>query len=674
MAEVNEQVAEMKPPETMRVKVDEQTRRELELSKLTAPIRLKLDDEQKLSVIGVITDEMEKIKSEYAEREYFDNDERSRYTYETKQEYTDFPIESASNRKIGVTTFTVDIITSKAKRQTLTANPVILLEKQENIPDETLRNHEDWLDYTLRNDVKLEDLDTIAYRMATLQGAAVVKVPFVREIEYKTFKEAYQPNLEDIARFEKSYARQILNRQSMEYKRYQELRRGTPIVVEVEEEVVTEHRVAPYRVPLDKFFARLTIKDLRKHRVIAERMDYSWVDIRSRQATGYYDSDAVDELKSRYDTEVQGSGAVDKPYDKRDYAVYESIVKLDLEDEGKYKRYIITFDEDTKIILRAVHYPSNHGLVHYVVYNAIPRDDSWLGYSMYERLKDTSEVLNAFVNATINEFTLKHKRIILTDGKASELGRKTIDDLSVLQFEKGSQFVPMSFQTVAGDRISFMSYIQTLGELISGVSAGLMSGRETPGDPRAPASKTAMKLQESNARVEDIVMNLQKGDEALAEQVDKLYQQYGEYSNGRVVYWQGGQERAYGKDIFDGKVRYVCHGSRLSFDRSIDLQIIIQTIQFLAQFYPEVLNDAKARYELLNSALNSSQGSVERKKDVLLEPVKIQIEAREALLKKFEEIKSQGGASPADEKAMLELAQLAQMPMKPPEAGQGEQR
>ena len=636
----------------------------------TSPIRIKLDDAQKLEMTGLITREMEKIKTEYTAAGYFEHDVQSKATYQGDREKTDFPFDDASNRRILLTTLTTDIVVSKAKRQTLTANPVMLLEKEEEMPEQDLRNREDLLDFRLRNDIKLEDLDTIVYRMACLQGAAVVKVPFAHETEWQTFKDTYNPTLADIGRFEKDYEAELTNKDSEALKLWKRLKNGEIIETVSDQETIIKHAPKPYRVPLNKFFARLSIKDFSKHRVIAEEFDYTWPDIHAR-STGrspYYDSDAVEELKLKYTAGKDKE--IDKPYDQRDYHICEAIVKIDLKNEGKYKRYVVTFDADTNIILRAIHYPYNHNKVFYIVYNALPRDDSWMGYAFYDRLKDVEEVMGAFTNSAINEFTASHSPVVLTDDTKFAGGRLTMteDGIKVLKFEKGTQFVPMTFERSGADRIGFMAWIQGLGELITGVSAALMSGRETPQDPRAPASKTAMKLQESNARVEDMVMNLQKGDEALAEQVDKLYYQYPDNESDTVQYFRAGQEKKeIGRDVYTKKVRYVCHGSRLSFDRSIDLQIAMQTSQFLMQMFPEVMQDANARFELLNIILNSSQGSVERNKDTFLKPMKNIIDARKAIQEKFKEIKEKGQSTPEDEKQMSELMKAAQMT--PPQQG-----
>jgi hypothetical protein len=626
--------------------------------KKVSAIRVKLDEQEKQDIIRLIEDEMTTIVNEYDEIEYYDRLQKSVDEYEGAKETIDFPFASASNRKLLLVTFTVDIVASKGKRQTLTATPVILLEREEEISDADLRDREDYLDFILRKDIKLDELDTIVYRMACLQGSAVVKVPYCYEEDYIVKETTYEPG--NIRKFEQKYAKELLNSDSKENRYWARLRDGETITFQEEETQVIFNGVRPYRVDLNKFYARPKIRDFRKHRVIAEQMDFTWADIEQRLNSGYYDEDAVLELEERNGDD----------YFKKDYRIYEAIVVTKI--KGKTRRYVITFDDTTKIILRSIHYPYGHNKIFYVVYTAIPRDDRWLGYGFNERLADVVSIANSFVNSAINEFTLAHTPVILTDDKEFEGERKTIENLSVLPFTKGSQFTPLKFEYSSMDRIQFLQWIIGFGEIISGVSASLMSGRETPADPRAPAAKTAMKLQESNARIEDVVMNLQKGDEQLAEQVDSLYYQYINTEDRFNYTVQNRRELV--REIFTKRVRYVCHGSRLSFDKALDLQIAMQTTEYISKFYPEIWQNYDAKFTLLNIIINNSQGSIERNKDVILKPLKDIIDLQK-LVRKMKQAMPSGGLAGFSPGGLPEPGaipgQIQEVPEQLPEAGLG---
>jgi hypothetical protein len=586
-------------------------------------IKVPLNATEELDLIKLIEEEMAKIVQEYEEAEFHDrNIDKPTKEYEGFKEYSNFPVKDASNKKLLLTTYTIDIITAKGKRQTMTADPLVLLEMLEDIKTADLRNREDLLDHRLRNDVKLEELISVVYRMACLQGAAVVKIPYAHEVEYFTSKVTYQPSKADIAKYLERYAEDMVDPESKEYKDWEKLEAGETVTKEDEEPQITKHGAYPYRIPLEKFWARLSIKDFARHRVIAEQMDFTWADIDRRAEMGYYDEKKVEDLKKK--------GGED--YFKNDYKIYEAIVLTDLKKKGKFRRYVVTFDSEHKIILRVIHYPYRHNKIFYIVYNAIPKDDSWLGYSLFERTEDVAAMANSFVNSAINEFTLAHTPTVLTNDMKFDGSQYTLvqNRINVLKFKQGSTATPMKMEYSSMDRVAFLNWISTMLELITGVSGSLFSGRETPTDPRAPAAKTAMKLRESNMRVEDIVINLQKADEALAEQVEKIYLQYPEKEGQETFeYYRNNKKLEVKKEIIEKNVRYVMQGSRLSFDKNSDLQIVMMAIQYMAAYYPDILKDPAVRHTLLKGFLDNAGGSVEKNKAIFLKTLEQQVRIKE---------------------------------------------
>jgi hypothetical protein len=430
-------------------------------------------------------------------------------------------------------------------------------------------------------------------------------------------------------KFEANYAGKLDDGEDKYVNIWNKLQSGQDVTVEEEQEIVRVHGPAPYIVDLKDFYARLKIKDLYRHTVIGEHLDMTWIDIDSRKNQNYYDSKAVDELENKDK----------KEFANKDYRIREDIVMFDLKEDGKIRRFIVTYDEETKIILRCIYYPYRHGKIHFVIYNAIPRKDSWLGYSFTKRMEDVCAIANAFVNSAINEFTLGHTPVVLTDDENFQGGRITIENLSVLRFKTGSKFQPMVFQPASMDRVAFLNWVVNFTELLTGVSASLMSGAETPSDPRAPYAKSALKFKSSAMRVEDVVHEMQKGDAELAEQCDKIYYQFPAKDEDAIEYYKGTDKHSINIDVFDKNVRYVMQGSRLSFDKSQDLQVAMTTGAYIMQFHPEVWRDPEARYELLSIVLNSSEGSVEKKKDAIIKPLREYIDAMRKIKEKQQEAK-----------------------------------
>jgi hypothetical protein len=216
------------------------------------------------------------------------------------------------------------------------------------------------------------------------------------------------------------------------------------------------------------------------------------------------------------------------------------------------------------------------------------------------------------------------------------------DDINVIKFNKGTVFSQIKFDTVGYERVSLLNWINNFEALITGVDPMLASGAQTPDDPRAPASKTAIKKQSSNIRIEDIIITLQKADAELAEQVESIYFQYYADDNGTIKYFDGKTTFELNRDMLSVPVRYVCHGSSLSFSKALDQQLALYTTDYVSKYYPEVWQDIEARRTILGIYLQNAGGSVEKNKDAILKPLDRQLEAKKAMLKVIDQLRQKG--------------------------------
>lgn len=620
---------------------------ESETGRTDSSIRLNLTDDERGEFITLIKEELRKIIAEYSEAEYFDKIEKADNEYEGIKEATDFPFTDASNRKLLLTTMLIEIVSTTARRQTCFPSPMVLLEKEEEIDETALRDREDSLDYQLRKDIDYEPFSLVNYQTACKYGASVTAIELDNDVETFLYRETYtQANID---KFTKKYAKKLFTPDSKEFREWQRILAGESIT-KIENEVTEVYYGPKLRiVPLNKFFARLKIKEFRRHRVIAEQMDFVWMDIERRMETGFYDEDAVIDLKMK-----------NPDYEKGDYKIYQAIVKKYY--KGRLGRFVITFDDRTEIILRAIFYPYKHNKVYYVSCCAFPKTNSWLGYSFTERLADMTEIANAFLNSAINEFTLGHMPTILCDDPEFDGSRTTIQNLSVLTFKKGTQFTPLKFEYTSMDRVQFMSWIQNFSELIIGVSASLMSGRETPGDPRAPASKTALKYQASSLRIEDIISSLQRADIEIIEQIDKLSEQYLIGEDG-LKYWTNNEEKVIPAETFNKKIRYIMHGTRLSFDKRIDFQIATQIMEILKNNFPDLWQDIEVRFRILSIMLNNLGGAVGKNKKYIIAPMKQKIDMKnqmETMVKNIKQKIASGEQLTPEEQAIAQRLQQMQ--------------
>jgi hypothetical protein len=94
------------------------------------------------------------------------------------------------------------------------------------------------------------------------------------------------------------------------------------------------------------------------------------------------------------------------------------------------------------------------------------------------------------------------------------------------------------------------------------------------------------------------------------------------------------------KPYFDGD--YVCHGSTLSFNPEQDNQLILMFDEWLSKSIPMIKQDPNYNYTMANALINNAGGSIKKNKDILLKPLKDQLDLEQATSKIILEIKAEG--------------------------------
>jgi len=599
-------------------------------------IHLKLTEEQEQQVIQDIETELARIQQERDENDLEEKWQEELNLYEGVVEPKDFPWEDCANYHIPITAYHVDVITIKSKKHTLSAKPIILLESEIDV-EQNLRNREDFIDFKLRKEVGIEDLISTVYRYAVIQGTSWVKVPIDKRLEPICYMEEYKPIPEDIQRYKfESRFRPESERQ----KNLEKLLNGESIYVRVDTYQELYFAPKPYRVPIEDLYVRPSIKDLLSQRLIAEKLKFTWNDIQYRIDIGYYDKDKIEKIK-------QEKG---EKYFEGDYTFYECILYSDIEKKGQFKRYVFTIEDSTRTIVRAILYPYKHGKIYYVPYYAIPRDDSIYGYSIPEKIKDLNKIINNLWNSTFDIISMHVNPPKQVSDKNIDLNSINWGPGAIVPTLKGLDTFRLLIPDLRGtDAMNLIPLAERFTEFASGVSAG-MSGQETLLDPRSPASKTAMLLRESNIRIEDIIKELQKGNSKLAEQIEKLY-------------WQYKPEEFQGKNINpDVKVRYIPHGLSLEVNKEMELSALINFMSTILPLFPEIAQNPEARKIIIEAYIDALGGTIEKKKDKLLAPLKqLQGQNQNQLQQQIDAITEeliQQGASPEEvQEAINELMQ-----------------
>lgn len=585
-------------------------------------------DDQKKEVSQLIEDEMELIKTELESEGFFDSVQSCKENYEAAHNADANALSGGYDIRIPLQKILVDILVSRTLRQTFQADPIVLMEKEGDLKDDDLHTRENKLDFTMRNQVRYEELAASIYEHAIYEPVCITKTYECHEEEEITRVETYAP--EDIKRFESEYAAALVDSASEEFTQWQRLQAGQTVTVPVTETKVLYSGPRVYRVDNDKFFARPRIKDFRKQRVHGEQMDYTWADIEMRVNNKSYgwDSGAVEAIKKAYGDD----------YRKAVIPFYEMVTQYAKEKDGKTRRYIVTIESKTREIVKAVLYTNEE--MCYTAHSVCPKDDSWIGESMLPLINDLIDIVNANLNYMLYSNDLGHTPVIMASDpeaitrRAIELGL-----VNVIPFQKDTTFQSVTLTDPGFDRINFINVIMDLISLLSGIDPQLLSGAETPNDPRAPAAKTAMKMQVTNMRIEDKILRLQYGDVQVCEKVEKILAS----TVDSLDYWNKGIQVSVPREAYKSPVRYVMHGSKMTFSRQMDLQLVMQFVEILERKYPGLWADYEVKRDVLNIIINDMGGSVRKSKDKITARLDAYIE----ITKKVEALKKlmggQGG-------------------------------
>ena len=461
----------------------------------------------------------------------------------------------------------VDIIAIKGLRQSVGVHPVIQMDAGDEFEDpNALTDREDRLDDVLLKELKLDKLlKGGVYREAATQGASFVKICHTKIEENATYNMSYAP--EDIEQYRIDAVEKHKHDEETIFNNLNQLQSGENVLVKVSEKRIVYYGPKAYRVPIENLYARPDIKELERQRLVAEKLFYTWKDIQERIDTGYFREEAIAQIRGE-----------NEDYFMKDYELYECILYAKLDD--KFRRYVITYEPDSKAILRAIHYPYEHGKIYYIPYYIKERDDSLYGYSIVDMLADSNDYINDLLNSLLDRSSLDNNPVLRVPAKA-KLGAYKWGPNSWIPADESIDVLSAQNRTVDDARL--IGIMKSFAETIDGVSADILSGGTSTLDPTGPAVKDAMQKNESNFRIEDYIISLQTGNELLAEQVEALKKQYPyKIENNQIVQVQLQQ-------IDNVPVRYIAHGTMLSINKSMQLALIKDYIMLIANLAPEVL-------------------------------------------------------------------------------------
>ncbi len=458
----------------------------------------------------------------------------------------DFPWQDSSNLFVPITEIHLNNLHASA-RQTLLKADSIAYVRQIGFQGsaDSAAKAEKFLNYKCTQEIPLVDrlnqLTWATFRDGTAIAQiqwAIKKEPVSTIIDFKEAKEFLSvfPDAESAGMSDTQYAK-VLDK----------LNSGKPASLVVTKDQVTYRGPSVTPVQLSDFLmspmtstrtdmARLVGKrfEMMESDLLMAEEQWGWQNmsrVLKRQQTGLQDLSTT--LKDSIE------GIYRKQSEHGAYVLVDGIHRIDLDGDGIAEKYLFVFHPETKALIDFRYYPYIHGRDCFVPVRAKKRPGRFLGRGVCQMLDDLNSEINTQHNQRIDSRTIS-----------------TVPTFKALNTAKGSlgfdptrpqtRFRPGGIiwlntmadveqfkitQTDMGETLQEESTLFSLADQLTG-SSQLRSGKETKADPRAPAAKVNMLLNQSNIRMDDYFEEIagsaidNEGFNAILTQIMELYYQF----------------------------------------------------------------------------------------------------------------------------------------------------
>lgn len=519
-----------------------------------------------------------------------------------------------SNMFIAVIQMVCDILLEKEKKRTFTTPTMTLKPDYSYKTDkiERIGRVQKWMDCRVKADIEPLDDWTMAYSDSNKYGCGTLKLTYEYSSEVQRVLEVYDIDKKELERFVGDFEHQkedpIFNQLLSDFT--YRLENGIMDSIEcwVEKTVITKNAPTLRRVDIHNLYRDCIVNDLESQSILPEKIpDLTWKDINDYVDCGYLDKSVISRLKKKYK----------KKCDEMMFNAWESLYRYRIKD--KYVLCVFTYvEEDEPVLGRARVFPYITNKPNYIIYQIKPRSDRSYGDGMPKLLKNTNLMLNTVWNQEIDSATMRNLPLTFAKKGSFDPGEKCIDAGIIYWMNQVPADNVRVFHPGGGgtEFINIVSRIERYMEWISGVSA-YMSGRESPLDPNAPASKAYMLLQEANIRINAYITNLDKANKQLFAQMKLLYYQY---FDKRISYFEPGQNPQFiSRSDIALNFEFVPTLSDITINQALEREENLMAGKFLLAM-PMVNQNPMAVRKIIEIILKSSGRDWEKYTDVLLPP------------------------------------------------------
>jgi hypothetical protein len=584
-------------------------------------IYAKFTPEQQEEIKTLIEKEMRRYRNIFEADGFYDKVDKCKEKFNASHDDDSSTVISGDyNIKIPIQKLIVRTLVDRAIRQMFQANPLVLMEREGPMSEDDLHVRQNKLDFVLRNQLRFEELCRSIFEHAIYEPVCITETLDFYDVEqYSTTIETYEPTPEGISRFEKDFG-MVNDEESLEFKNRVMLQSGQPVTVPVTGPKVIYDGPKVSRIENDKFFADPRQKDFRKMRVHGKQVDFTWAEIEMRSNSEKYnwDKDAVEKIKKTWGEDFKN----------KTIPFFEMVILYDKDKNDKIRRYTVTMEAKSREIVRTVIYTNEE--MQNTSHSVNPSDDSWIGESLLDMINELCDMIMAKFNYMLYSDDLAHTPVIATDDPNS-VTRKAIDlgVVNIIPAPKGTAFTQLTFGNTGYDRMGLLQTLFDMVYMLSGVNVPALSGNTQAKDPRAGVGKQALAQQVTNLRIEDMVTRLLYGIAQVVEKVEKIMIR----NTDKLDYWDGEKEIKVNKTIYGSPVRYVMHGSKLSFNPEMDIECIMKWLQICQGLSPATLAIDEVRRDILAIVTQDIGGSIAKHKEKIIGYMDAYIKVKQAMQK-----------------------------------------
>lgn len=603
--------------------------------------KLELDDEQRERLTKELINHIKNLKEERQTKGLESVWTKCQNQYDGVMEDNS---DAQFNCHMQTTKIKTDAVVRAAKRAFLDADPMFSSKPRPEMAKELgeradviAQKQQDWLDYQFDEGIDIAEPLELALYSAAIKVVGILKMPWKHLVKNKRREETYEGKIVIVGvdpqgnpKIDNPGLKEFLQNYPDAPKKYpgfvKRLENGETVRILAEYEETVYNNPNPKHVENENFYVYDHVQGIRglaETPIVVERDFYSWSELLSKQESEGWENIEQIKFKGSALNSNDKDAKLKEDYEIKDHSIFEINYMFNLKNTGKVSDEVKVkcfFAEEREVLLCCVNYPYYGIDCEYIpFYIKKNRGGFWKdGKSFVLDMAPSNLAENMFLNFALegvyasNTITPVVKEGSVTERQILEKRWTHGVPLSVRkdaqEVGKEITFLPKP-QVNLGEMMNMLQYLVKQDDDVTGVTS-LMTGRESPTDPRAPATKTLALLKTSGMNIEDYIRTLLPSFNEIANVMLQLYHQMSNDTTSFRV--KSSLRKTTGENPFDdisrsdmiAKTNIQSQAFSFDFDKQAKKQEAIALYQILR---PELLlrGDYQGLYELVRIIIKS---------------------------------------------------------------------